>query len=144
MSVKQLSVFAENKNGSLFEITKILADADIDIRAFSIADTHSYGVLRLIVNNPRKAAFALSNAEKIVNVTDVVGVQIPDERGGLSCLLDVIMQNGIGVDYLYAFVSSKVGRAFVVLRVADNNSAEALLEANGFKLLTDDDIKTGI
>lgn len=90
MSVKQLSVFAENKNGSLFAITEILAKNNIDIRAFSIADTQSYGILRLIVSDPRAAALALSQEGKIVNVTDVVGAQIPDCKGGLSQLLGVI------------------------------------------------------
>ncbi|MBE6541405.1 MAG: ACT domain-containing protein [Ruminococcaceae bacterium] len=140
MSVKQLSVFAENKNGSLFEITKILRDADIDISAFSIADTQSYGVLRLIVCDPKKAAAALSAENKIVNVTEVVGVQIPDTKGGLNELLDVIASENISVDYLYAFVSSIAGKAYVVLRVENNELTEKLLKRYGFTLLTDEDI----
>jgi len=140
MSVKQLSVFAENKNGSLFEITKILRDADIDISASSIADTQSYGVLRLIVCDPKKAAAALSAENKIVNVTEVVGVQIPDTKGGLNELLDVIASENISVDYLYAFVSSIAGKAYVVLRVENNELTEKLLKRYGFTLLTDEDI----
>lgn len=141
MSVKQLSVFAENKNGSLCAITKILSEADIDISAFSIADTQSYGVLRLIVNDSKKAAEALSKEDKIVNVTDVIGVQIPDTKGGLNELLSIISSENIGVEYLYAFVSPVAGKAYVVLRVENNELTEKILKRYGFTLLTDEDIR---
>ena len=136
MSIRQLSVFAENKNGSLFEITKVLAAEDINIRAFSVADTKNFGVLRLIVSDPRKAAQALSEAGKVVNVTEVVGVQIPDYKGGLSELLRVLTENEIGIEYLYAFASvTDKGKAHVVLRVEDNETTEKLLREKGFTLL---------
>ena len=141
MSVKQLSVFAENKNGSIYEITKALSDAGINLRAFSIADTQNYGILRLIVSDPRAAALALSNDGRIVSVTDVVSVQIPDEEGGLTALLRVLSEADIAVEYLYAFVASPADHAYVVLRVEDNAKTEALLQKNGFVLLTDDDLK---
>lgn len=136
MAIKQLSIFAENQNGSLFEITKILAANDINIRAFCVADTKSFGVLRLIVNDPRKAAQALSEDGMVVKVTEVVGVQIPDYKGGLSELLRVLSENSIDIDYLYAFVSTTdKGKAHVVLRVDDNASTEGLLAEKGFTLL---------
>lgn len=138
MSVKQLSVFAENKNGSIYEITKTLSDAGINIRAFSIADTQNYGILRLIVSDPRAAALALSNDGRIVSVTDVVGVQIPDEEGGLTELLKVLADSEVAVEYLYAFVASPASHAYVVLRVEDNAKTEALLTGAGFALCTDD------
>ncbi len=141
MSVKQLSVFAENKNGSLYEITEILAKNNIDIRAFSVADTQSYGILRLIVSDAREAALALSREGKIVNVTDVVGAQIPDTHGGLSELLGLITKENISVEYLYAFLSTNVGKAFVVFRVDNNDNVEKLLEKNGFVILSNEDIK---
>ncbi len=138
MSVKQLSVLAENKNGALYEITNILSTAGINLRAFSIADTQNYGILRLIVSDPRTAAMALSTEGKIVNVTDVVSVQIPDEKGGLASLLRVLTEADISVEYLYAFVASTAGAAYVVLRVEDNAKTEALLTEKGFTLLTDE------
>ena len=141
MSVKQLSVFAENKNGSIYEITKTLSEAGINLRAFSIADTQNYGILRLIVSDPRAAALALSNDGRIVSVTDVVSVQIPDEKGGLTELLRVLSEADIAVEYLYAFVASAADHAYVVLRVEDNAKTEELLQKNGFALLTDDDLK---
>jgi len=141
MSVKQLSVFAENKNGSLYEISKILSDSDINIRAFSVAETQSFGVLRLIVDNARSAALTLSDCGKIVDVTDVVGVQIPDTKGGLTDLLKVISEKSISVEYLYAFVSTTIGHAYVILRVADNAATEKILFESGFTLLKDEDLK---
>ncbi len=135
MSVKQLSVFAENKNGSLYAITEILAAHNIDIRAFSIADTQSYGILRLIVSDPRAAALALSQEGKIVNVTDVVGAQIPDSKGGLSKLLGVITEADVAVEYLYAFTTTEEGKAFVVFRVEDNEKVEKLLVENGISVM---------
>ena len=141
MSVKQLSIFAENRNDSIYEITKILADAGIALRAFSIADTQNYGVLRLIVSDIKAGYEALSNAGKIVNVTDVVGVEISDANGGLCELLHVLAKDEISVEYLYAFVAPTAGKAFVVLRVADNDATEKILSAAGFTLLTDADLK---
>ena len=141
MSVKQLSIFAENRNGAIYEITKVLADAGIAIRAFSIADTQNYGVLRLIVSDVRAAAAALSEAGKIVNVTDVIGVEINDANGGLCELLHEITKDEISVEYLYAVVSPTAGKAVVVLRVADNDATEKLLTAAGYTLLTDADLK---
>ncbi len=141
MSIKQLSVFAENKTGSVYEITRILADNDINIRAFSLAETQSFGILRLIVNDPRKAAMALSAEGKIVDVTDVIGVQIPDTKGGLAELLKVISTEKVGVDYLYAFLADDPTKAHVVLRVADRELSERILLSYGFTLLEDSDLK---
>ncbi len=140
MSVKQLSVFAENKSGSLCEVTSILSETKINIRAFSVADTDKYGVIRMIVDDPRKAAYALSEAGKIVNVTDVVGVQITDETGGLDILLKTLAANGINVEYLYAFVSTAANAADVVIRVSDNGATEKILTEAGYTLISDIDI----
>ena len=141
MAIKQLSVFAENKTGSVYEITKILSDSGINIRAFSIAETQSFGILRLIVDDPRRAALALSDHGKIVDVTDVIGAEIPDTTGGLSELLKAISSEKLGFDYLYAFVADSPDKAHVVLRVADNALAEKILASYGFTLLTNDDLK---
>ena len=141
MSVKQLSVFAENRKGSIYEITNILSAAEINLRAFSIADTQNYGILRLIVSDPRAAALALSEEGKIVSVTDVVSLRIPDEKGGLNELLRILSEADISVEYLYAFVASHGGSAYAVVRVEDNAKTEAILAENGFALLTDDELR---
>jgi len=135
MAIRQLSVFAENKNGSLYEITKILAQNDVNMRAFSVADTKNFGVIRLIVDDPKRAAMALSSEGKIVNVTEVVGVKIPDYKGGLSELLGILAKSEIGIEYLYAFVGTEAGKAHVVLRVEDNAATEAILREKGFELI---------
>lgn len=140
MSIRQLSVFAENKNGALYEITRVLEESGIDIRAFSVADTENYGVLRLIVNDPTKAAFCLSESGKIVTVTDVIGVRISDAPGGLSGVLKTTTENGISLEYLYAFAGRREGSAFVVLRVEDKAQAEKILSANGFTLLEESEL----
>ena len=144
MSVRQLSVFAENKQGSLYETTAILSEAGINIRAFSVADTNKYGVIRMIVDDPRTAAFALSSEGKIVSVTEVVGVQISDSQGGLAKLLGIVSGAGINVEYLYAFVSSIPNNANVVLRVSDNEATEKILKDAGYSLLTDEIARTQI
>ncbi len=140
MAIRQLSVFAENKNGSLYRITKVLADAGVDIRAFSVADTERFGVLRLIVNDTHKAARVLSEAGEVVDVSEVLGVKIPDTPGGLSELLRIVTEDNISVEYLYAFVSREGGNAYVVLRVEDNATVEALFAKEGCALLTEEEL----
>lgn len=141
MSVKQLSIFAENRNGTVYEVSKLLGENGINIRAFSVAETASFGVLRLIVDDARKAATVLSNEDKIVNVTDVVGAAIPDRQGGLADLLAVLYENGVSVEYLYAFMANAAGNAYVVLRVSDNAAVEKLLADAGFSILSDSDLR---
>ena len=140
MAIRQLSVFAENKNGSLYSITKALADAKVDIRAFSVADTEKFGVLRLIVKDPREAAKLLSEAGNVVDVNDVIGVKIPDTAGGLSELLRIITENDISVEYLYAFVSRENDNAYVVLRVDDNAHVEEVLIKECCTLLQEEEL----
>ncbi len=140
MAIRQLSVFAENKNGSLYGITKVLAEAGVDIRAFSVADTEKFGVLRLIVKDPQKAAEILSDAGHVVDVNDVIGVKIPDTPGGLAELLRIVTEDNISVEYLYAFVSREGGNAYVVLRVEDNATVEGLFAKEGCALLTEEEL----
>ena len=141
MKIKQLSIFVENKAGRLAKITNTLAEAKIDIRAISVADTTEFGILRLIVDDTRRAALALSDHGKIVDVTDVIGVEIPDTKGGLAELLKAISTENLGFDYLYAFVADDPDKAHVVLRIADNTLGEKILSSYGFQLLTEDDLK---
>ncbi len=140
MAIRQLSVFAENKNGALYEITKSLAAARIDIRAFSIADTANFGVLRMLVKDATKAAQVLSENGNIVSVDDVVGVKIPDIAGGLSDILRITTAKNISIAYLYAFVSRETGNAYVILRVDNNDRVEEILEAEGCVLLKEEDL----
>lgn len=140
MAIKQLTVFVENKQGSLVEITDTLAKNDINIRALSIAETEDFGILRLIVNDEKLAKKTLEDAGYLIKITDVVGVKIGDAPGKLTGALDVLDKAGINMEYLYAFMARTEKHAYVVLRVADNSLAEAVLENAGYHLITDADI----
>lgn len=140
MAIHQLTVFVENKQGALVQITEALANANVDMRALSIADTQEFGILRLIVNNNEAATKALTDLGYIIKNIDVVGVKIGDAPGKLSKALDVLDKAGINMEYLYAFLTRTEKHAYVVIRVADNAAAEKALTDNGFHIITDADI----
>ena len=141
MAIKELSIFVENKKGSLVEIYETLSHAEVDIRAMSISDTQDFGILRLIVSDAPKAAEALKQAHCIVSVTEVIGVAISDQAGSLAKVVRLLTDNDVNIEYMYAFITVSKQFAYVVFRVADNNTATALLEANGVKLVTEEDIE---
>ena len=135
MAIKQLSVFVENKKGSLANICKSLSNAGIDLMAMSIADTQDFGILRVIVDDVDKALSIMHDAECIATVTDVVGVVIPNVPGGMSLILDILRRADINIEYLYAFVGTNGKDARVVLRVEDNAVAEKVLSESGISVL---------
>jgi hypothetical protein len=141
MPVKQISVFLENKCGRLASVTRTIGEHDINIRAFSIADTNDFGVLRLIVNRPEDTYEVLRQAGYTVNVTDVIAVEIPDRPGGLADVLDLMNEAGLNIEYMYAFVASVSREALAVFRV-DNYSQAAikLLNNKGIRVYTGDEI----
>lgn len=140
MSLKQLTIFVENKQGTLVNITDVLAKNNVNMRALSIADTEEFGILRLIVDNNDVAVKALQEAGYLLKMTDVVGVKIGDQPGKLSKALEVLDEAGINMEYLYAFMARTEKHAYVVLRVADNTAAEKALENAGFHMITDADV----
>ena len=140
MSLKQLTVFVENKQGALVSITDTLAAHKVNIRALSIADTRDFGILRLIVNDNETALKTLTNEGYLINTTQVVGVKIGDQPGKLSQALAVLDKAGINMEYLYAFMTRTEKHAYVVLRVADNDATEKALENAGFHIITDADV----
>lgn len=140
MAIKQLTVFVENKQGSVVSITETLSKHNINIRALSIAETEAFGILRLIVDDEATAEKILADEEYLIKITEVVGVKIGDAPGKLSGALGVLDQNGINVEYLYAFMSRTEKHAYVVLRVEDNTAAEKALTDAGYKIITDFDI----
>ncbi len=140
MSLKQLTVFVENKQGALAEITDTLATHNVNMRALSIADTQDFGILRLIVNDNETACAVLAEQDYLLKITEVVGVKISDEPGKLSKALAVLDKAGINMEYLYAFMARTEKHAYVVLRVEDNAAAETVLTEAGFHMITDVDI----
>lgn len=135
MLVKQISVFLENKSGRLAEVTRTLGDNDIDISALSIADTTDFGILRLIVNKPEKAEKILKENEFMVSSTNVIAIGVEDKPGGLAIALDGLEAEGIGIEYMYAFVSKKEEEAMVILRVEDPEKAIRVLKNKGVSVL---------
>ena len=140
MAIKQLSIFVENREGTLVQITDAIAGANVDIRAMSVADTNDFGIFRLIVTDYDKAKAALEEANCFVSITEVVGVAVEDEPGALAKVVKVLAENNINIEYMYAFITVSKKYAYVVLRVADNEAAEKILSANGVKLVSEDDI----
>ena len=138
--VNQISVFVQNEKGALVEVLNTLAAANIEIRALSIADTKDFGILRIITANNDKAALALAEAGFISTVTPVIAVCTSDRPGGLAAEIKVLSDKEINVEYLYAFVAKSGKEAYVVIRVDDNEGAEAALKAAGVTLLSGDDI----
>ncbi len=140
MNVQQISVFVENRAGGLAEITKLLAENGVDLRAMSIADTTDYGILRLIVDKPDTALAVLQDSGCLVSVTPVLAVMLPDVPGGLAKILGLLSENGVDLEYLYAFITRKTEHAYVVLRVKDNEATEKVLEAGGITVASAEDI----
>jgi hypothetical protein len=133
MIIKQLSIFLENKSGRLTEVTEALASAQINISAFSIADTSEFGVLRMIVNKPDEALKILGAKGVSVHITEVIGFVVPDEPGGLHRTLKILSSEGISVEYMYAFALGD--RASVILRTDSVQQAIAVLQKHKMELL---------
>ncbi|AGI39565.1 acetolactate synthase [Thermoclostridium stercorarium subsp. thermolacticum DSM 2910] len=140
MPIKQISIFLENKQGRLAEVTRILGDNGLDIRALSLADTADYGVLRLIVNDPDRAKKILTDNGFAVSVNDVIAIEIEDRPGGLAEVLAVLDKKGISIEYMYAFVNSKPNTAMVIFRVEDPESALEILKSEDVKIKSPDEV----
>lgn len=140
MSIKQLSIFAENRPGRLNNITHLLAVNGINIRAMSVADTKDFGILRLIVNDADKAVAALREGGCAVTVSKVLAIQIPDRPGGLAAAMQVLYDNNVSVEYMYsAFISEKNEEAYLILRADSNEAAEQAFDGR-YKLLTESEL----
>ena len=140
MAIKQLTVFIQNKKGSVASVTEILSKNNVNLRALSIAETQDFGILRLVVNDNETAERVLTENGYLIKNIDVVGVKIGDEPGQLTSALNVLDYAGINVEYLYAFMARTEKHAYVVLRVEENEEAENILTKSGFKLITQADI----
>ncbi len=139
MAIQQLSVFVENQKGKLLGTVKALADAGINIRAMSIADTKDFGILRLITSDNQKAMEVLAD-ESIVNTTMVIAAKMEDRAGALYQVLQILSDAQINIEYLYAFTASEDFGAYVVFRVSDAAAAQEILNAHGVATLDDADI----
>lgn len=137
--IKQISVFLENEPGRLAKVTKALADADIDIRALTVAETADFGILRLIVDDPDKAYGILQDEGIAVVEHDVLGVEVDDRPGGLARIGDILAKRNVNIEYVYVFVTKSHEKTVVVLRVDDTEKAIDVLEGAGIRLITSED-----
>ena len=142
MSVKQISVFLENKPGGMGSMTEILAKNNIDMRALSLAETNDFGIVRIIVDDVYKATTVLKDEGFIHNVTPVLGVAIPDEPGGLNKVVQILGEAAINVEYMYAFLGGeKAQHAYMIFRVKDLKAATSALAAKGIQCVDQDEIE---
>jgi hypothetical protein len=135
MKVEQISIFIENKSGRLAEITRILGEAGINIRALSLADTSDFGILRLIVNDRENAKIVLKEKGFTVSKTEVVAVEVPDKPGGLYQILHILDSEAINVEYMYAFVERCGENAVIIFRFDETDKAIKTLVDSGFNVL---------
>lgn len=140
MTISQLSVFVENKQGSMSGIAEALAEANIDIRALTIADTTDFGILRLIVRDPESAKKMLQEKDFVVTVNQVIGVEVPDRVGGLAKVLRILDDALINIEYMYDFLAIKEEKAYIIIRVENNAKTVEILEKNGIRCISDEDI----
>jgi hypothetical protein len=139
-AIRQISVFLDNRPGSLSKMARHLADKGINLRALSLAETRDFGTARLVVLDPDKCMQALKEAEYHFIETDVLAIEVDDRPGGMADALEIITREQLDVEYIYSMVSTKAGFAVVILRVSDPDRAGTALQAKGVKLLTLKDI----
>ena len=142
MTVKQISVFVENKPGRLAELTEVLSKNGIDLRALSIAETEDFGIVRMIVDDSYKTACILKEAQYVFSITRVLAVELPDEPGGLSKVLDILGKNQVNLEYADAFITRTKDLAYMIFRVEDNDKAISVLTQNHIKLVCQDALNT--
>ncbi len=140
MNVEQISVFLENKPGTLEHATRVLKEANINIRTLSVAETADFGILRLIVNDVEKANNVLKDAGFRVSKTPVVAVEVPDKPGGLHSIMEVVSKEGLNVEYLYAFVEKSGENAVIIFRFDKPEKAIDVLMKNKFTVIPGDKI----
>lgn len=140
MTVKQISVFLENKPGRLAEFTDVLSENQINMRALSLAEASDFGIVRVIVDDVYNASTVLKDHDYIFSITKVLAVEMPDEPGALSGIIRVLGDNEVNVEYMYAFTARKKDCAYMIIRVADNKKAIEVLQKNGIRPVCQDEL----
>lgn len=135
MKIHQLSLFLENQPGQLIDPCRILADAGIDIRTLTLADTEEFGILRMIVSDWQRGAQLLETAGYVTNITEVVAVEVPDRPGGLAELLGVFEASDVNIEYMYAFTFGRQGKAVLIFRFDNPDAAIGMLQDAGINVV---------
>lgn len=141
MAIKQLSIFVENKQGSLHDITDALAKEGINLRSMCVADTSNYGIVRIIADDPDRAKALLDKDGHAANVRLINAFAVPDRPGGLAEVLRLLEGNGVNIDYMYALITSEEGKAYSVMRTGDTEQTDRILTENGIELLDDSKLR---
>lgn len=136
MKIKQLSIFLQNRMGSLSKPLEVLSDANVNIRAMCMADTSEFGILRLVVDNPQKGKEALEKNNFLVKITDIIGVEMNDSPGGLTSILKIIKASEIDLEYLYAFTHDKKGKAILLLHADKLDELVSALKENDISIVS--------
>ncbi len=140
MKITQLSVFAENKPGHLVAPCKMLAESGVNIRALSLADTQKFGILRLIVSDPKKATKLLEDGGFMVKATEVLAIEVPDHPGGLSEVLSALEKSTVNIEYMYAFPFGRGEKAVLIFRFSDPDAAIKHLQSAGISLVSREEL----
>ena len=141
MKITQISVFLENRKGRLSEVCSLLGDNDINIRALTIAETESFGVLRIVVDKSDAAVELLKANGFVANITDVVAIEVGDKPGGLAAVLRVFADNDINVEYMYGFVEKFSDKALLVFRFENTEAAQEILAAQNISVVAEKEIE---
>ncbi len=136
MTINQISIFIENRKNALLELTNVLAEHKINVRALCLADTSDFGIARIIVDDPVPVQAALERSAYIVKTTPVIALEIPDEAGSLNHILQILADGGRNVEYMYGFTGRKTNAAFMVIRTTDVQKTEEVLAAAGIRTVS--------
>jgi hypothetical protein len=141
MKITQISVFLENRKGRLYDVCSLLGTNDVNIRALTIAETESFGVLRIVVDKSDAAIKLLRENQFVANFTDVVAIEVPDKPGGLASILKILAENDVNIEYMYGFVEKFTDKALLVMRFEDTDFAQQILAKHNVRVVAKKDIE---
>jgi len=141
MKITQISVFLENRKGRLYDVCSLLGSNNVNIRALTIAETESFGVLRIVVDKSDFAIKLLRENQFVANFTDVVAIEVPDKPGGLASVLKIFADNDVNIEYMYGFVEKFTDKALLVMRFEDTDFAQQILAKHNIRVVTEKDIE---
>jgi len=141
MKITQISVFLENRKGRLYDVCSLLGSYGVNIRALTVAETESFGVLRIVVDHSDVAIKLLRENQFVANFTDVVAIEVPDQPGGIASILKVLSEHDVNIEYMYGFVEKFSDKALLVMRFEDTDFAQQVLAKQKIHVVTEKDIE---
>jgi hypothetical protein len=141
MKITQISIFLENRKGRLYDVCSLLGRSDVNIRALTVAETESFGVLRIVVDKSDLAIKLLRDNHFVANFTEVVAIEVPDKPGGLASILKIFADNDVNIEYMYGFVEKFSDKALLVMRFEDTDFAQQILAKHNIHVVAEKDIQ---